>query len=166
MEIKAERQARQQQLDPAQEAERLALMTPDERADYKLNRAVYDLRREQALMAFRNEDRNDKLQYDSRAQTDKIYAKYAARVEDARLKYMRENNTVIPREELLRHMVGSDVLKNRGKNVSRQQRNGQDNISRQQAPQGNGRGNTPADRRSAQGNTQEARARRLAGVSI
>ncbi len=166
MEFKAEQQARQRQVSPEQEQERLALMTPDERADYKLNKALTDLRREQALSNFRNEDMADKARFDAKATSDKVYAKYADRVEQARLKYMREQNTVIPREELLKHMVGEDVLKSRGKTAAKQVAKGRENIQRQQAPLANGRGNAQADRRSAQGNTPQARAARLANVSI
>ncbi len=162
MEIKAERQARQQQEDPNREAERLALMTPEERADYKLNNVVNALRREQALTAFKVQDESDKARFDAKAAADKVYAKYADRVEQARLKYMREQNTVIPREELLKHMVGEDVLKNRGRNTAKATQQGRQNIQRQQAPLANGKGNTQANRRGA----QDTPAKRLEGVQI
>ena len=162
MEIKAAQQARQQAEDPSREAERLAMMTPEERADYKLNNALNQIRREQALSAFKVQDETDKARFDAKAAADKIYAKYADRVEQARLKYMREQNTVIPREELLKHIVGDDVLRNRGKNVGRQAAAGKANIQRQQAPLANGKGNTQANRRGA----QDTPAKRLEGVQI
>ena len=162
MEIKAREQARMQQEDPNREAERLALMTPEERADYKLNNALNQIRREQALTAFKVQDETDKARFEAKAANDKIYAKYAERVEQARLKYMREQNTVIPREELLKHMVGDDVLRNRGKTVGRQTAQGKANIQRQQAPVANGKGNAQANRRGA----QDTPAKRLEGVAI
>ncbi len=166
MEIRAERQAQQQRTDPAREEERLAMMTPEERADYKLNNALNQLRREQALTSFKMQDESDKARFDAKATTDKVYAKYADKVEQERLKYMREQNTVIPREELLKWIVGADVLNNRGRNTAKATKQGRENIQRQQAPLANGRGNTQADRRSAQADTPQARAARLANVSL
>ncbi len=162
MEIKAREQARQQAEDPNREAERLELMTPDERADYKLNNALNTIRREQALTTFRVQDEADKARFDAKATADKVYAKYAERVEQARLKYMREQNTVIPREELLKHMVGDDVLRNRGRNTAKQTAQGRQNIQRQQAPLANGKGNAQGNRRGA----QDTPAKRLEGVQI
>lgn len=162
MEIKAAQQARQSQVDPEREAERLAMMTPEERSEYKLNKTVAELRREQALTNFRNEDRSDKALYDAKATADKVYAKYADRVEEQRLKYMREQGTVIPREELLKWIVGQEVLANRGKKAAQQTRQGQRNIQRNTAPLANGRGNQQANRRGA----ADSPAKRLEGVLI
>jgi hypothetical protein len=166
MEIKAAQQAARQQPSPEQEQERLAMMTPEERSEYKLNKALTDLRREQALTNFRNEDRADKALFEAKATADKVYAKYAEKVEAERLRQMRENNMVIPREELLKWIVGQDVLQNRGKKAAQAERKGQDNIRRQTAPVANGRGNTQANRQSANANTQQARRQRLENVQI
>lgn len=162
MELRAAQQAQQQRADPDREAERLALMTPDERADYKLNNALNQIRRENALTSFKNEDQSDKARFEAKAVTDKVYAKYADRVEQERLKYMREQNTVIPREELLKWIVGQDVLQNRGRLAAKQGKQGKQNIQRQQAPLANGRGNAQANRRGA----ADSPAKRLEGVLI
>jgi hypothetical protein len=162
MEIKAANQARQTQMDPEREAERLALMTPEERSEYKLNKTVSALQREQAVINFRNEDRSDKALFDAKAVADRVYAKYADKVEQERLRYMREQNTVIPREELLKWIVGQEVLANRGKKAAQQTRRGQQNIQRQTAPMANGRGNQQANRRGA----ADTPAKRLEGIQI
>ncbi len=162
MEMKAAQQARAQMEDPNREAERLALMTPEERYDYKLNNALNQIQRQQAVTNFQNADLADKARFDAKVTTDKVYAKYAERVEQARLKYMRDQNTVIPREELLKHIVGDDVLRNRGRAAAKQQRQGAANIQRQQAPLANGKGNAQGNRRGA----SDTPAKRLEGVQI
>lgn len=166
MEFRAAQQARQQQPSPEQEAERLALMSPEERADYKLNKALNEIQRQNAMSQFQTADRSDKALYDAKATTDKVYAKYAEKVETERQRQMRENNMVIPREELLKWIVGQDVLQNRGKKVAAAARRGQDNIRRQTASVVNGRGNTPANRQSSNANTQQARYERIKDLQI
>jgi hypothetical protein len=166
MEIKAAQQAARQQPSPEQEQERLAMMTPEERMEYKLSKTINELNRTQALTNFRNEDRADKALFDAKATADKVYKKYADKVEAERVRQMRENNMVIPREELLKWIVGQDVLTNRGKKVEKAAARGQDNIRRNTAPVANGKGNTQASRQSATSNTKQARYDRIKDLSI
>ena len=99
MEIRAAQQAARQQPTPEQEAERLAMMNPEERSEYKMNKALAEIRREQALTNFQNQDRSDKALFDAKALNDKVFQRYAAKVESERVRYMRELNMVIPREQ-------------------------------------------------------------------
>lgn len=161
--IRAQQQRAQQQpqISQEQEAERLALMTPEERSDYKVNKALEGHRREMAATQFRMEDNADKLAFQAKAAADKVYAKYAQKVEDQRIALLRQGQ-VIPREELFYWMLGKDALAARTKAGAKQARTGQENIRRQTTQVANGRADTQTNRRQV----SDSPRKRLEGVSI
>ncbi len=163
-ELQEEREARlrvtTQGESPQQIAERLALLTPEERSEYKLNQAVAEMQRERALDQFKLQDVADKMAYDAKALSDKEYARLAPKVEQARVEYMRQGS-VVPREALLKYLVGEEVLAARSK-TGAQRRAGQANVARQTVQPANGRTDVRGDRRAA----ASTPAKRLEGVII
>ncbi len=162
-EIRAEQQARRSQGEsPEREAERLALMTPEERNDYKLNSALANMQRQQAFNQMRMEDLADQAAFNSKTQVDSLYKKYGPKVEAERINLMKQGQ-VVPREELLRWIVGREVIEARkGKGAEAQKRKGQENIRRQQTQPANGR----ADTRGTSRGPRDTPAKRLEGVLI
>lgn len=158
-EIRQTQQARSE--SPEAEAERLALMSSEERSSYKLDRALAKMERDQALASFKMEDQADRMAFQSKAQADKVYAKYAQTVETQRIEFMKQGQ-VIPREELLAWVVGKEALAARGKTAAREAARGQRNVQRQTTRPVNGRGDTSGERRG----TADSPAKRLDGVYI
>lgn len=144
----------------AQRAERLALMTPEERSEYRLAEAMELNRRQLAEMQFRMEDQSDKRTFDAQATIDPLYAKWAPTVE-AELQKLRMQGQNIDRERLFQYLVGKSVLEAR-RSKSGAARKGQESIRRQQAPAGRSRADTPAQRRQV----ADSPAKRLEGVQI
>lgn len=161
-EARAEQQRRATQMTPEQEAEKLLLMTPEERSDYKLNKALAEMRREQQMAAFRAEDMADQTAFQAKAQSDPLYRKYADRVEQQRQEFLKQGQA-IPREQLFYWMVGKEAVAARtSKGAQRQKRQAQDNVRRQTVAPGNGKADVRGERRQST-NTP---AKRLEGVII
>lgn len=150
-----------QREDPAFEAERLALMTPEERADYKLNKALGEMDLRAKREAFRIEDIADRAAFEAKVSSDPLYARFADKVE-AQLAELRRQNQNIGRERLFKYLVGEHVLASRGqRNTSDAPRRNQ-NVDRQRTQSVRGRTDTQVGRRE----TSDTPAKRLNGVLI
>lgn len=153
-------QSRQRETQ-AERTERLALMSPEERSEFKLNEAMENNRREMAAMQFRMEDQTDRSAFHAKASVDPFYAKWADKVEAKRQEFLKQG-TVVPREELLKWMVGESVIANRGRTTAKAVKQGQENIRRQQTRAVNGKADTASQRSRA----ADSPAKRLEGVPI
>lgn len=160
-ELRAQQQVRDRaQETEAQRAERLALMTPEERSQALLGEAMETNRRELAMVTFKMEDQADKRAFDALATVDPLYAKFAPKVEEE-LRKLRLAGQNIDRERLFKYLVGEHVLGARKTRPSQEQRRGSERVRRQQAPAVRTRADV-VDRRQP----SDSPAKRLEGVLI
>lgn len=153
--------AEPQQETPEQEAQRLALMTPEEKMEYRMEKMQRELRAASQRAEFVTMDTADKAAFDARAAADPRRAKYAPLVEQ-RLQEMRRNGANAPREAVLYYMIGERVMNADPKKINAQRNRGRQNVERQRAPAGSGRGDVRAERRP----TGKTAAQRLENVEI
>jgi hypothetical protein len=160
----ARRAPAQPQETPAQRAERLSMMDPDQRIEYLL--AERDQRTEARLAQaeFRAEDRADKAAFDSFCAADSRFGKFKDDVED-RLAQMRRNGTTAPRETILRYIIGDRALAKAPAATTRANNRAAGNRGAQAARPANARGDVPAQRSSG-GDERAARAKRLENMEI
>jgi hypothetical protein len=151
----------QQREDPRLEAERLALMSPDERMDYQSRKLEGRLNGLEAQHRFQMWDMDDKARYRAQSMVDPRYKRYEAEVE-TRLVQARQTGINLPREMILQQVIGERVMANKGK-VTEQRRAGQAKIEKNTAKPVNARGE-PGGR--AKSDDRTARARRLENVKL
>lgn len=160
----AERMARLREETPAQEAERLAQMTLEERFDYKLQKAQAQHAREIGAANFRSADMADKATFEAKAVNDPRRRRYAKEVEDLLLAERRAGRD-LPREAIYFWYLGKKV--DEGSAVrTKAQAAGAKRIERQQARADSGRSDRAAPRRGDDGDSIAALERRLTGVNL
>jgi hypothetical protein len=140
---------------------RLALMDPEQRSEFRLNEALEQNRRDMALMQFQMQDTADRTSFEAKAATDKLYAKWAPKVE-AELADLRRQGQNVSREQLFAYLVGKSALEGRGKTSPKQAREGQRRVKAATSRPTNGRGDVGADRRRS----GDSPAKRLEGIEI
>lgn len=139
---------------------RLALMSPEERTDYRLRQAEERHSRRQAESDFRNADMLDRMQFDNKTERDPVYKRHATEVE-TRLQELRRQGQNAPREALLKYIVGEKALAARNAGNGKQKKRAEAAVRRQVSPPLNGRGDIRAER----GQTNSL-ARRLENVKL
>lgn len=151
-------QARQE--SPEEESARLALMAPEERSDYKLNKALRAVQAVTQQSEFRAQEVADKAAFDARVSMDPLYEKMASKVE-ATLKELRAQGQNVPRQVLFELEVGRAALAARGKTKGQKDK-GAANLRRETTAPLNGKGDqAPARRRAG-----DSPASRLKDVQI
>lgn len=145
-EFKAQQRQTAQQESPEQVAHRLALMTPEERLEYKLDQA--ERRNQQVMqgMQFQMRDTGDKSAFSSMCASNPTAARYKDRVE-AKLVEIRSQGQDVSREALFKFLVGEDVVSRGGAAKNKQQKDGQRRTERQSVKPGNSRGDSQPNKR-------------------
>jgi len=157
-----ERPAPQQpQETPAQRAERLAMMEPEDRIRYEVNEQVGGLRREFATLSFQMQDSGDRTAFESLCARNPVAAKLHDQVED-RLAEMRAAGTTAPRETVLKYVIGDRALANAARAGTKARKTAAGNIQRQTARPGSGRGDAADTGRRG----SKTLAERLEGVKL
>jgi hypothetical protein len=100
---------------------RLAAMEPEERTAFMLDEMRVEMRNNAAREAFRSADREDYNKFQERAARNPTYAKHAAAVE-RRLELLRAQGQNVPRESILKFIIGERVLGGRVSPKTKQQR--------------------------------------------
>lgn len=124
-----------QQEDPRVEAEREALMSPEDRVQYRVDKALRTHEQRQQQLMFQMQQQQDKLAFDTKANSDPLYKKLSDEVE-------REYQAVIgrgqyaSRESILTYLVGKRAIEQRGKSKPKTEASRR----RQEAPPVRGRG--------------------------
>jgi len=169
--LRAERAQREAQAaqpkepTPEEEAAKLALMTVEERVDYRLEKAEKRHQREIALTRFQAADMADRAAYESKAAANPRYKRYAKEVEDL-LASERRAGRDFPRETVLRFVLGGKVLDG-GPTRDKAAAAGKERIRGQQARADSGRSDRAAPQRGrGSGDSIEALEKRLAGQFI
>lgn len=152
--------ARPRQESPEEESARLALMSPEERLDYKLAKAERTNAQQMQVMQFQMADATDKASFDGMARVDPLIGKYRDKVETD-LATLRRRGLNVTREEILANVIGREVLAKRGQ-VSKAKKAGAETIRRQTTRPANGSTNVSTQR----GRTNDTPAKRLEGVLI
>lgn len=138
----------------AEEAERLAIMTPAEVGRYFYQKGLNETRQALFQQQFQTHEAFDKRKYDEAARTSKLHQRYHKEVDDV-LRAERAQNRNPDREDILNHLIGRDVRDRAGRAAPVQRRQAQARVAGQQARPGGARGDAPAGRRPAAG-TYEA----------
>lgn len=142
-ELRAERRIEQARRDAQTEEDRLALMTAEERFEYKLNKATEENKRVLAQQQFQNMDQMDRLEF--RNKLPPRYSRFADEVETTLQKIRSENKINVPRETVLKLVLGEKLLEQ----ASKQAPKGRE-PSRRQPPPAQSRGDMSGDRRQRQ----------------
>lgn len=100
--------AAQQAANQQRQAEQLAAMDPDQRAQFLQDQRFQGLQREIQQSRWELQEATDKNAWQSRATTDAVAKKYAQRVE-AKLLEMRQNGQTAPRETVYHLLLGQDM---------------------------------------------------------
>jgi len=111
--IRQERTQNNTRTSEAEEAERLAMMTLEERVEYKLNKALEQQTRTTRLMQFQAQDAQDKATFEGRYRAHPKYGAYCDEVE-AELSKSRAAGVNVSREIVLAALIGQKVLANGG----------------------------------------------------
>lgn len=148
-EYRAQQQRQSQQESPDQVAQRMALMTPEERADYKIDQSNRQTQQTLQGMAFQIRDSGDKSAFLALCASNPTAARYKDRVE-AKLAEVRRAGQNVDREALLKFMVGEDVFAKGPAVRSKQVKDGERRLRRETVAPGNSRGDNAPNRRSGQ----------------
>ena len=136
-------QPAQQQEDPRVEQERLALMSPEERMEYRVDRSLRYHQQQTSQMVFNLQAQQDKAAWDSRTGNDKLRSKLAADVEREYAACIARGQ-YLPRENIYTYLVGQRFIANRGKSDKATRR-----VERERVRPFSGRGDVVQERRSS-----------------
>ncbi len=140
------RQPAQPQETVEMEQARLALMTPEERVDYKLAKAEQRNLQNTQNMQFQMQETADVAYFRGLVASDPVAAKYKDKVE-AKLAEIRSKGQNVNREALLDLLVGQDMRAKRAAAAPKQKAEADRRIARQKVPAGNSKGDTSAPKR-------------------
>lgn len=126
----------------AQRAERLALLSPEERMEERLNEALTRNQHQTQQLTSQLMDQSDRASFESRATANPLFKKIATDVE-RELGALRARGENLPRETIATYLIGQRVLAQQGKaKPGAQQRR-----RAQETRPVNGRGDVSGDRR-------------------
>jgi hypothetical protein len=141
---------------PEARAQRLALLTPEERITAELNDAKQGFAREMFQTRFQLADANDRTAYQAKAMVDPLYKKWEPKVE-AELVELRKQGQNVDREKLFYYLVGKTTVEGRQAAKPGQRVEAQRRVNSQRIRPGNSGSDVSANRRSGGGNSLERR---------
>lgn len=159
---------RQQQIDPVEQArreeaerQRVALMTPEERFEYRMDQMQRQNQQFLQGVQMNLAEQTDKANFEAKSSVDPLYKKYAPLVEQ-RLSELRAQGQNVPREVLMKFMIGERALQKADGARSRQTKRAQS-----EARQQRGRATNPRGRQGSEGRSGGKSAKdRLEGVKF
>lgn len=146
-ELTALRRPAQQSVEtPQQRADRLALMSPEERADVIVSERLAAHEQRQQMLTNQLLDQSDRTSFEAIAATNPLFKKLSSEVERRRAVFVQAGQGVPPRATIATYLIGERVLEQQGKGrpAAAQRRR------QQQARPANGGGDTPNPRRERQ----------------
>ena len=141
---------------PEAHANRLALMTPEERIHAELQDAKQGFAREMHQLRMVSEDGTDRAAFQAKATVDPLYKKWETRVEAERIRLARENNQLVPRQHIFYWLLGKTMDEGRQASKPGQRAEAQRRVQRQQTRPSNSGSDVAAQRRD-RGNSLERR---------
>lgn len=147
-------QNQQRQLNEAQERDRLALMTPDERLDYYRARDRNEVRQEMQQLRLQTAMQTDKAAFDAKATVNSVYRRMQSAVEDMFAEQVRKGQPT-DRETILYHLLGKQAVSGAGNTKTRQQ--ARRRVENQRVAPSSGKGDTARRSGSTRMSTAEER---------
>jgi hypothetical protein len=99
----------------AQRAERLALMSPEERAMEMVNESLQRHERNQQQLTNNLLDQSDRSAFEAKAAATPLLRKLQSEVERTRATIMQRDGTIISRMDVATYLIGQKVLQQQGK---------------------------------------------------
>ena len=131
---------------PEARAQRLALMSPEERITAELHDARQSFTREMQQMRFATQDGSDRAAFQAKATVDPLYKKWETQVE-AELRTLREQNMNVERERLMYYLIGKSAVEGRQAARPGQRAQAERRVQRQQTRPSNSGSDVSAPRR-------------------
>ena len=144
------------QYEIAQEQQRLAMMSPEERIEYRLQRMERQNQEASARLERVTLAMQDKTSFDTLCATNKVAADRAGRVEKLVAEHAARG-TPVDRMTALKFLIGEDALKNGGLVAAARER-GAARIAKASTRPSNGRGDVPAQGRAERSKEQRYKA--------
>jgi len=141
---------------PEARAQRLALLTPEERITAELNEVKVGFALQLQQMQLNTVDSNDRASYQAKATVDPLYKKWEPKVE-AELAQLRRQGQTVEREKLMYYLIGKNAIENRKGPTSQERRQAQTRVARQTTRPSNAGSDVSASRRETRGNSLERR---------
>lgn len=161
--INRQTQQQVQRTDPAAEAAFIAALSPEERIKYEVGQVLNQQRHQIEMMEFRNQDTIDRQAYAAQAAINPVYKRYAAEVE-ATLQDLRTKHRMnVPREEILKNIIGKKVLEGKSKTVKRDKAKA--NVKAATNKPSNGKSNLGRDE-GRSGSERDRRRKRLENITF
>ena len=145
---------RQEQQTEQQQRDMLALMTPEERSEWRIQQIERRTAQERQQDRFQIQSMLDKTAFEAKAAVHPVYAKYKDEIEDQFQKQLRDGRPV-EREILLQNHLGKLALEGAAKSGGAK-RKANARVESQRVPAGSGKGDAPSSRGKA-GDTAENR---------
>lgn len=150
------------QESPEARAQRLALMTPEERISETLRESEQRMQTQFQNMQFQSADQASRTAFSAKATVDPLYAKYAPKVEAMIAEERAKGYPIVDRELVLQILIGRAALERRSSKEGKQEvRQAQRRVAAQRTRPINSGSDTQATRR--QGESLE---RRLENMQI
>lgn len=137
-------------------AQRLALLTPEERIREELQETRREIGVALQRQQFTTQDGTDRAAFQAKATVDPLYKKWEPKVE-AELAVLRSKGQNVSREDLMYHMVGKAMMEARGTAKGTQRAAGAQRVRQQTTRAGNSGSDVQAQRRDNRGNSLERR---------
>jgi hypothetical protein len=137
-------------------AQRLALLTSEERITAELNEAKQGFAREMFQTRLQLADSSDRSAYQAKATVDPLYKKWEPKVE-AELQELRKQNQNVDREKLLYYLIGKSAVEGRQAAKPGQRAEAQRRVNSQRTRPANSGSDVSANRRGGGGNSLERR---------
>ena len=147
-------QRQQQQATEAQERDRLALMTPEERAEYRITQ--YERRTDARLQQFQLQSamQNDKVAFEAKAAVNPVYRRMQTAVEDMFQEQVRKGQPT-DRETIFFHLLGKQAAN--GAANPKPRREARRRVESQRVTPSSGKGDTARRTGTARTSTAEER---------
>lgn len=146
-ELKRGQQNRQE--DPALEQQRLAIMTPEERTEYRFQKAEERSQREMQALKRQMLESGDRAAFGITQANDAVAKRYAPKVEQLFQQEFAKGNFV-SREVLLNYVVGEALRAKAAVGAPKQRQQAQRRVAQQQTRPTNGRADVQTNRRGGQ----------------
>jgi len=131
---------------PEARAQRLALLTPEERITIELNDAKQGFARDLQSLRMATLDGNDRAAYQAKATVDPLYKKWSDQVE-AELGTLRQQGMNVERERLMYYLIGKAAVEGRQQRGGRERQQAEQRVRRQQTRPANSGSDVQATRR-------------------
>ena len=147
----------------AEERERLALMTPEERIDYRFNQLNRNIQTANQRTQAQITEANDKAAFQALQATDPFAKRYASEVEAVVASELKRGQ-VVSRENVLNFLAGKKLREKAGSAGTKQAEAGARRVARATTRPSRAAGDEPADRGNRRGGNDEAALARRLGI--